>query len=56
MVYGDTDSVFVLLRGRTKDEAFALGEEMAKVITNEHPKPMKLKFEKVKIIAKMFVR
>ena len=47
VVYGDTDSVFVLLKGRTKDEAFDIGEEMAKVVTAENPKPMKLKFEKV---------
>ena len=25
VVYGDTDSVFVLLKGRSKDEAFAIG-------------------------------
>ena len=47
VVYGDTDSVFVLLKGRTKDEAFDIGEEMARVITEMNPKPMKLKFEKV---------
>jgi DNA polymerase zeta len=47
VVYGDTDSVFVLLPGRSKEEAFQIGEEMAKVITNENPKPVKLKFEKV---------
>ena len=47
VVYGDTDSVFVLLKGRTKDQAFDIGEEMARVITEMNPKPMKLKFEKV---------
>ena len=47
VVYGDTDSVFVVLRGKTKDEAFDIGEEMARVITEMNPKPMKLKFEKV---------
>ena len=47
VVYGDTDSVFVLLEGRSKAEAFDIGEEMAKVITKQNPKPMKLKFEKV---------
>jgi len=46
-VYGDTDSVFVVLKGKTKDEAFDIGEEMARVITQQNPKPMKLKFEKV---------
>ena len=47
VVYGDTDSVFVLLKGKTKEQAFDIGEEMAKVITEMNPKPMKLKFEKV---------
>ena len=30
-----------------KDEAFDIGEDIAKVITEMNPKPMKLKFEKV---------
>jgi DNA polymerase zeta len=47
VVYGDTDSVFVLLPGRSKLEAFDIGEEMARVVTQDNPKPMKLKFEKV---------
>jgi len=47
VVYGDTDSVFVVLKGKSKDEAFDIGEEMAKVITLDNPPPMKLKFEKV---------
>jgi len=47
VVYGDTDSVFVLLQGKSKEQAFDIGEEMAKVITEMNPKPMKLKFEKV---------
>ena len=47
VVYGDTDSLFVLLPGRSKNEAFDIGEEMAKEVTQENPKPVKLKFEKV---------
>ena len=47
VVYGDTDSVFVLLEGRSKAEAFDIGEEMARIVTKQNPKPMKLKFEKV---------
>lgn len=47
VVYGDTDSLFVYLRGRTKDEAFDIGEEITKVITDMNPRPVKLKFEKV---------
>ncbi|MCJ1435704.1 DNA polymerase zeta [Xylographa pallens] len=47
VVYGDTDSLFVYLKGRTKDEAFDIGNEIAKTITDMNPKPVKLKFEKV---------
>merc|ERR1719336_2030392 len=44
---GDTDSVFVLLKGKTKEQAFNIGEEMSRVVTQANPKPVKLKFEKV---------
>lgn len=47
VVYGDTDSLFVYLRGRTRDQAFDIGEEIAKAITDINPHPVKLKFEKV---------
>ena len=47
VVYGDTDSLFVVLPGRTIKEAFKIGNEMAKAITMDNPKPVKLKFEKV---------
>ncbi|ODV87372.1 hypothetical protein CANARDRAFT_5911 [[Candida] arabinofermentans NRRL YB-2248] len=47
VVYGDTDSLFVYLPGKTKDEAFKLGRIMAKHITSINPAPVKLKFEKV---------
>ncbi|PKS09344.1 hypothetical protein jhhlp_003958 [Lomentospora prolificans] len=47
VVYGDTDSLFVYLKGRTKDQAFDLGAEIAKAITDMNPRPVKLKFEKV---------
>ncbi|KAI4154482.1 MAG: hypothetical protein LQ341_000334 [Variospora aurantia] len=47
VVYGDTDSLFVYLKGRTKDEAFDIGAEMAKTVTDMNPRPVKLKFEKV---------
>lgn len=45
--YGDTDSMFVLVPGRTKEEAFKIGEEIAEVVTKENPNPVKLKLEKV---------
>jgi len=47
VVYGDTDSLFVYLKGRTKDEAFDIGAEIAQTITKMNPRPVKLKFEKV---------
>ncbi|KAI5736796.1 hypothetical protein M8J76_007192 [Diaphorina citri] len=47
VVYGDTDSMFVLAPGKTKQEAFEIGKEIANVVTNNNPTPVKLKFEKV---------
>ena len=47
VVYGDTDSVFVLLSGRSKAEAFTLGAQIAEAVTLTNPSPVKLKFEKV---------
>jgi DNA polymerase zeta len=48
VVYGDTDSLFVLLPGRTKASAFAIGAEIAEAVTAMNPSPVKLKFEKVR--------
>ncbi|KAL1840337.1 hypothetical protein VTJ49DRAFT_551 [Mycothermus thermophilus] len=47
VVYGDTDSLFVYLPGRTREQAFDIGAEMAREITELNPRPIKLKFEKV---------
>ncbi|WVR05162.1 hypothetical protein IAU60_002174 [Kwoniella sp. DSM 27419] len=47
VVYGDTDSLFVALPGRTKDQAFKIGNDIADAVTAMNPKPVKLKFEKV---------
>ena len=47
VIYGDTDSLFILLKGRSKREAFQIGQEIANEITQLNPKPIKLKFEKV---------
>jgi len=47
VVYGDTDSLFVYLPGKTKEEAFRIGNEMAEAVTKRNPAPVKLKFEKV---------
>ncbi|KAI9841878.1 MAG: DNA polymerase zeta [Sclerophora amabilis] len=47
VVYGDTDSLFVYLKGRSKSDAFKIGQEIASTITKTNPQPVKLKFEKV---------
>ncbi|GAA98029.1 uncharacterized protein L969DRAFT_93351 [Mixia osmundae IAM 14324] len=47
VVYGDTDSLFVHLPGKTKDDAFRIGREIAATITYQNPRPVELKFEKV---------
>ncbi|CUF33708.1 DNA polymerase zeta catalytic subunit, putative [Bodo saltans] len=47
VIYGDTDSLFIHLPGRTKEEAFKIAKEMASVITASNPDPVVLKFEKV---------
>lgn len=48
VIYGDTDSMFVVLPGRTKESAFRIGNEIAAEITAINPSPIKLKFEKVR--------
>lgn len=40
--------MFVLLKGATKEQAFKIGLEIAEAVTATNPKPVKLKFEKVK--------
>lgn len=47
VIYGDTDSLFVLVPGRSREQAFAIGAEIAEAVTNDNPKPVKLKLEKV---------
>uniref|UniRef100_K3WHC9 DNA polymerase n=1 Tax=Globisporangium ultimum (strain ATCC 200006 / CBS 805.95 / DAOM BR144) TaxID=431595 RepID=K3WHC9_GLOUD len=47
VVYGDTDSLFVLLKGRSKDDAFRIGQEIADAVTAANPKPVTLKLEKM---------
>ncbi|RLU15029.1 hypothetical protein DMN91_012916 [Ooceraea biroi] len=47
VVYGDTDSLFVLLPGKSREEAFTIGEEIADAVSAANPAPVKLKFEKV---------
>ncbi len=47
VVYGDTDSMFVELPGRSVEEAFAIGAEIAAAVTAANPAPVELKLEKV---------
>ncbi|XP_057720677.1 DNA polymerase zeta catalytic subunit isoform X1 [Arachis stenosperma] len=47
VIYGDTDSMFVLLKGRTIKESFQIGSEIASAITAMNPSPVTLKMEKV---------
>lgn len=47
VVYGDTDSLFVHLPGRSLAQAFRLGRAMAARITAMNPAPVRLTLEKV---------
>jgi DNA polymerase zeta len=47
VIYGDTDSVFVKLPGRSVKEAFHFGEEFCAAVTASNPPPVQLKLEKV---------
>ncbi|KAG8223006.1 hypothetical protein J437_LFUL000714 [Ladona fulva] len=47
VVYGDTDSLFVLAKGFSRPEAFKLGAEIADLVTENNPSPVKLKLEKI---------
>ena len=47
VVYGDTDSLFVQLPGRSRREAFRIGREIAERVTAANPCPVTLQFEKV---------
>ncbi|ORY22294.1 DNA/RNA polymerase, partial [Neocallimastix californiae] len=47
VIYGDTDSLFVLLPNASKETAFKYGKEICDEITARNLDPIKLKFEKV---------
>ncbi|KAL9379007.1 hypothetical protein Peur_027489 [Populus x canadensis] len=47
VIYGDTDSMFVLLKGRSVKESFQIGREIASAVTAINPDPVTLKLEKV---------
>ncbi|AAS50267.2 AAL099Cp [Eremothecium gossypii ATCC 10895] len=47
VVYGDTDSLFVHLPGKSREQAFKIGAAISDAVTAANPNPIKLKFEKV---------
>ena len=47
VIYAQTDSVFVLLPGRDYKTAVAEGEQMADLVTNALPGPLKLEYQRV---------
>lgn len=47
VIYGDTDSLFILLEGRSIQDAADIGEDICRYISSKLPFPMELKFEKV---------
>jgi DNA polymerase zeta len=48
VLYGDTDSLFIVVPGRSVDDAFTFGEEFCKAVTDNNPPPVQLKLEKVR--------
>lgn len=47
VVYGDTDSLFVMVPNRSRKAALSIGSDIVRAITNSFPIPVKLKLEKV---------
>lgn len=47
VIYGDTDSIFIKLPGRSVKEAFDFGKEFCDSVTASNPPPVQLKLEKV---------
>ena len=47
VIYGDTDSLFILLPGTSRGQSFKIAHEIIKRITQMNPEPIKLKFEKI---------
>lgn len=46
-MYGDTDSLFIELPGRSLEEAHRIGREIAAAVSKSCPPDVVLKFEKV---------
>mmetsp|Transcript_19602 Transcript_19602/g.22540 ORF Transcript_19602/g.22540 Transcript_19602/m.22540 type:complete len:565 (+) Transcript_19602:5837-7531(+) len=47
VIYGDTDSLFIKLPGRSVKDAFEFGREFCTSVTASNPPPVELKLEKV---------
>ncbi|KAJ2077272.1 DNA polymerase zeta, partial [Coemansia sp. RSA 988] len=47
VVYGDTDSLFLHMPGKSRQSAFQIGRQIAAAVTELNPAPVKLNFEKV---------
>ena len=47
VIYTDTDSLFILCKNKSKEQAFTIGYDLASIITQQNPSPMKLQFEKI---------
>ncbi len=47
VIYGDTDSLFIKMPGRTHKQAFEFGEKFCQAVTSLNPPPVQLKLEKV---------
>ena len=43
----------MLLKGATKEQAFSIGKDIVDTVTAMNPKPVKLKFEKVRLMKKL---
>ncbi|KAG5478969.1 hypothetical protein CUR178_05550 [Leishmania enriettii] len=56
VVYGDTDSLFVRLAGRTRADAFRIGQEMADAVTQSNPAPIRLQLEMVLLPCLLLVK
>jgi DNA polymerase zeta len=47
VIYGDTDSIFVMMKGMTVGECFDRAKAITAAVTDALPSPIELKFEKV---------
>ncbi|KYK64804.1 DNA polymerase family B protein [Toxoplasma gondii TgCatPRC2] len=47
VLYGDTDSMFVLVENKSLEAAFEIGREIAYTVTQQNPSPVELELEKV---------